>query len=512
MIPMTSFRPGRAEFLVRWAVPLAVLAFFAATVSGYGVFRDELYYMACARHLDWGYVDHPPLVALIARLAGITFPDSWIALRMLSALAAAGTVLLAGDLARELGGGRFARVFAQALTASAPIYLSLFSIYSMNGFDVLIWAGLAVIAARILAGGNPKLWIAFGTLAGIGLANKIDVALLGAGIVGGCVIARRLDVFRSRWIWFGGVLAAALFAPHVVWQAFHGWPTREFVANAQRGKINPLGPLGFVASQLGMVGPVALGFALAGMGWLLAGKQARAFRPLGWAGLSVLVVLAVSVSKPYYFAPAFTLLFAASAVALEIWTLGRLARPGRAIAFVAAASIVVAAPLAKPLLSEDAYVRYAAALHVRPGTDENHRLGRLPQFFADMHGWRELVEAVAAVHAALPADDRVQACIYARNYGEAGAVDHFGPALGLPSAISQHNNYWMWGPGSCTGAVILIIGGELADHIDEFASVESAAVFRCTDCMPYESDLTIWVARGLKAPIADAWRAGKHYD
>src|SRR5262245_9396587 len=234
---MRPSRTASRELLVRWSLPVAALVFFAVTASGYGVFRDELYYMACARHLDWGYVDHPPLVALIARLAGFASGDSWIALRMLSAVAFAVTVLLAGDLARDMGGEPPARLLAQALTATAPVYLSLFSIYSMNAFDVLIWAGLARIAARILAGGNPRLWLAFGALAGLGLLNKIDVALLAAGIVAGCAIARRLDVFRSRWIWVGGVLAAGLFAPHVAWQAANGWPTREFVANAQRFKI-----------------------------------------------------------------------------------------------------------------------------------------------------------------------------------------------------------------------------------------------------------------------------------
>ena len=489
-----------------------MLAFFAATASGYGVFRDELYYIACARHLDWGYVDHPPLVALIAWLTRLLVGDSWLALRMLSAVAAAGTVLLVGDTARELGGGRWARLLAQVLAATAPVYLSLFSIYSMNGFDVLIWAGLVRIAVRIFSGGSGRLWLVFGVLSGIGLQNKIDVVLLAAGLVAGLLLTRRFDVFRSRWIWLGGAVATALFVPHVAWQVVHGWPTREFVANAQRNKITPLGPIGFVAKQFVMAGPFGFSFALAGLGWLLAGSKARAFRPIGWAALVVLGVLAASVSKPYYFAPALTLLFPAAGVVLETWTSGRFERPLRAVALLAAASILVALPLVKPVLTEDAYVRSAAALGIRPGTDENHRIGRLPQFFADMHGWRELAEAVAAVNAALPAEDRARACVYGRNYGEAAAIEYFGPALGLPPAISQHNSYWIWGPGWCTGDVILIVGGTLADHIDDFASVEPAGVFRCADCMPYESDLTIWVARGLKVPIAKAWNAEKSYD
>jgi hypothetical protein len=509
---MPNTEMAGADRLARWALPLAVLSFFAATAPGYGVFRDELYYIACAHHLDWGYVDHPPLVALIARLSELIFGRSWIALRLLSAIAASATVLVVGDTVKELGGGRFARVFGQLLAATAPIYLSLFSIYSMNGIDVLIWAGLARLAARILGGGSQRLWIAFGLLAGVGLENKIDVVLLCAGLAAGLVLSGRIEFLRQRSLWLGAAIAAVLFAPHVVWQVQNDWPTREFVANAQRTKITVLGPFGFVVQQFLMAGPVGFSFALYGLGWLFVARAARPFRPLAWAVAAVLAVLAASVSKPYYFAPALTVLFPAAGRAVEAATCGRFGRTLRAAASIAVALILVAAPLAKPLLSEDGYVRYASALGVRAGSDENHRLGRLPQFFADMHGWRELAQSVAAVSATLTPEDRARACIYGQNYGEAGAIDYFGPELGLPTAMSQHNAYWMWGPGSCTGAVVVIIGGRREDHIKNFTTVQPAATFHCDDCMPYENDLTIWVARGLTVSLPDAWRAGKHYN
>lgn len=501
----------------RWALPLATVAFFAVTAGGYGVFRDELYYLACARHLAWGYVDHPPMVALVAALTRAIAGESWIVLRLVSALAFGATVLLVGDTARRLGAGTWGTVIAQLLTATAPIYLSLFSIYSMNGLDVLIWAGLARLAAGLLAAGDdsredPRRWLAFGALAGLGLETKLDVGLLGAGLAVGLLLARRWEILRSRWLWLGGALAAALFLPHLLWQLVNDWPTREFVANAQSGKITVLGPLAFVGSQLDLVGPVAALLAAAGFVWLLAAKAARPFRPLGWAVLTVLVVFAASVSKPYYFSPAFTILFAAAGIAVEQWTAGRRALPLRIATVVAIAAVLAFAPLAKPLLDEDAYVRYATALGRRPGTDENHRLGRLPQFFADMHGWREMAEAVARVHNTLPADDKAKACIFGQNYGEAGAIDYFGPSLGLPPAVSGHNSYWLWGPGSCTGEVLLIIGGDREDHAEHFASVEPAAVFDCVDCMPYEDDLTLWVGRGLHTPLAEAWAGVKHYD
>lgn len=503
----------RAEALARWALPLATLAFFVATAPGYGIFRDELYYLACGRHLDWGYVDHPPLVAVLAAVASRLLGGSLVGLRLFPALAAAGTVLLVGDSARALGAGRWGRVLAQLLVATAPVYLSLFTIFSMNAFDLVVWAGLGRLAIALLSGAGPRLWIAFGALAGVGLQNKLDVALLGAGIAAGLVVARRWDVLGSRWPWMGGALAVLLFLPHVAWQVAHDWPTREFIARAQSGKIEHLSPLAYLGSQLLMVGPPAALLAAAGLGWLLAARRARPWRPIGWAVVVVVLVLALSVSKPYYLAPAYTLLFPAAGAALGAWTAAWWARrAARALITAAVLATLLAAPLAKPLLPVDRFVAYADALGMAPASGETHELGRLPQFFADMHGWEDLARATARVHRSLPPPDRARACVFAQNYGQAGAIDHFGPALGLPPAISGHNSYWLWGPGSCTGEVLLILGGDAANHRQVFARVEAGGVHRCGECMPYESEVTIWVGRGLRVPLAEAWGRVKHYD
>lgn len=504
--------PGWTEVGVRWALPLATLLFFAVTAAGYGIFRDELYYLACGRRLAWGYVDHPPGIALVARLAELLFGGWLPGLRLLPALAAAGTVLLVGDSARALGGGRWARLLAQLFAATAPIYLSLFTILSMNALDVVIWAGLARLALALLAGADPRLWLGFGALAGAGLLTKLDVGLLGAGLGVGVLLARRFELLRERWLWAGAALAALMFTPHVLWQVEHGFPTREFVAAAQAGKIQDIGALGFAAAQLEMAGPFAALVALAGLAWLLGAGAARRFRPLGWAVVVVFAVFALGVSKAYYFAPAWSILFPAGAVVLEWATARWRPRLLRSLSTLAAVSTLAFAPLAKPLLPVDAYLRYAAALGFAPGSAETHRLGRLPQFFADMHGWQDLAATVARVAAALPAEDRARACVFGRNYGEAGAVEHFGPALGAPPAISGHNSYWLWGPGDCTGEVLIVLGGDPERLASQFASVERAAIFRCDDCMPYENNLPIHVARGLRAPLAEAWSEVRHYN
>jgi hypothetical protein len=481
-----------------WLAPTATLLFHLLTFRGYGFFRDELYYLACAEHLDWGYVDHPPLIAWITALVRATLGDSLFALRLLPALAAAATVWLVVAIARRLGGGPFAQGLAGLAAMLAPVYLSLFGYLSMNSFDILAWAACFALVARILDGGDPRLWLAFGVVAGFGLAV-------------GLVLARRWEVLRNRYFWLGGILAALLFLPHVAWQMAHGWPTAEFMANARAHKMVAMGPGTFLLEQVMNQGPFAFPLWLAGLAFFFT-PAGRRFRPFGWTYLSVLALLLATHGKPYYVAPAYTVLFAGGGVALERWTAGRGRRVLRPALFgLLLLGSLPPIPFAKPVLAEDAFVRYAAALGQKPGTDEHHEMGRLPQFFADMHGWPELAADAATAYHQLSPQEQAKACIAAQNYGEAGAIDHFGPALGLPKAISGHNSYFLWGPHGCTGEVVLVIGDRRERLEELFTRVEPAGLHHCTDCMPYENDLPLWIARGIKKPLAEVWPGVKGY-
>lgn len=319
------------------------------------------------------------------------------------------------------------------------------------------------------------------------------------------MLARR-DVLRSRWPWLGVAIAALLVVPHVWWQFTHGWPIVEFMANARAGKHVDLSPLAFLAEQALQMCPPALPVWLLGLASLL---RSRPLRPLGWAYLAILGLMLSTAAKPYYLAPAYTALLAAGGAALDAWLVRRAARVAAVVAL--AVPGLLAAPLAMPLLPVDTYVRYAGALGLEPGTDERHALGRLPQFFADMHGWPEFAAAVAAVYHALPPADRARACIVGGNYGEAGAIDHFGPALGLPPAISAHNSYHLWGPRDCTGEVVIVPERDPSGLRELFTHVEQAGLVRCGDCMPYENDLPLWVARGPRTPLATLWPSLRHY-
>ena len=509
---------GGGGRLIETAVPpalvLAILtvALHLATSAGYGWFRDEMYYVACARHLDWGYVDHPPLTPLLLRgllaVAGPSLP----AMRALAAVAAGLTVLVAARLARVLGGGRRAEVAAAIPVMVAPISVGVFGIFTPNAIDVLLWSLALLVLTRILAGGDPRLWLLFGAIAGVGLQNKHTFAILPFATAAGLVATRARRWLASPWPWAGAALAGALVLPHLLWQSLHGWPTLEFVANARADKIAGRSVLAFLAEQAMVTNPAALPLWTAGLVWLLAAEAARPWRALGAGAVAAIALTAASGGKAYYVTPIYTVLFAAGGVWLERAATRRRWLLPTALAAVAGTG-VLAAPLAKPLLSEEATVRWMRATALAPdtGSGERHAFGELPQIFADMHGWPELAAAVARVHAALPAEERSRACIFASNYGEAAAIDLFGPALGLPPAISGHNAYHHWGPGACDARTVIVLGASRESLEALFAQVEAAARTDCRWCMPSEARLTVWLARDPRVPPAALWAAAKRF-
>jgi hypothetical protein len=493
-------------------LPGLTFLFHLITIKGYGYFRDELYYLANAEHLGLGYVDHPPMIGLITAAVRATLGDSLVAIRLLPAVAAAATVWLVMLTARELGGGRRAQTLAGLATMLAPAYIGIFGFLSMNAFDILLWAAAFLLVARILRTGRHRLWLLFGVIAGVGLQNKISFFFVGFGIVAGLLLSRRWPVFRKPAFWLGGLVAAIVFSPYLAWQASHGWPLLEFMENARRFKNVQLGIAPFMAEQVLLTNFLALPLWLGGLAFLLFNRAAAVFRPLGWSYLAMLCLMLVSGdAKPYYLAPAYTVLFAAGAVALTglKWRSSRQLQAAMVVMIVAGGAL--SAPLAKPLLPVEMYIAYANALGIRPSSGERHAEGRLPQNFADRHGWAELAETVAAVYKALEPVERQKACIFGQNYGQAGAIDLFGRRHGLPKAISAHNSYHLWGPRDCSGEVLIVIGDTRETLEQAFETVQLGAVFTCPNCMPYENNKPIWVARNLRQPLVSVWPAIKKF-
>jgi dolichyl-phosphate-mannose-protein mannosyltransferase len=473
---------------VALALAAVKLAIHVATTGrwGYELFVDELYFLDCARHLDWGYVDMPPLFPAATAVVVKIFGETLFTIRAVAALAGAALVLLTCLLARELGGGRFAQALAGVSVIAAPLFLIGYSLHTMNELEPLFVAGCALLLARIANGGDPRLWLLFGALVGLGLLNKHSMAVFGAALAAGLVATPLRRAFRERWIWLAGSLALLLFLPNLVWVVGHRFPHLEMLANVRRsGRDVALSlPAFLLQHSLAMMGPLAALVFVPGLLWLLFAADGRRFRALGVAALVAVAVFAATSRRVYYPAPIYPALLAAGGVATERWVRSRGAR-ATLMALVAAEGVVLA-PLAFPCVPPETYPRYARALRIAPPAIETHRLGPLPQLLADRFGWREMAEEVARIFRTRTPEERAKAAIFGQNYGQAGAVNHYGPELGLPRAISGHLTHWYWGPQGRTGEVAIVMDDDQPTLERYWEDVRLAGHVSHPYSMPYE--------------------------
>ena len=299
------------------SLALATVLIHFLSNRGYGYFRDELYAIACSKHLAWGYVDQPPFSEFVLALSGHLWGYSLFALRLLPAVCGGLVAFLVGLITRDLGGGRYAQALAATAFIIGGVYLAIDNYYSMNCLDHLFWALATCLLVRILKGGDTRLWVLFGLVAGVGLENKYSMGFLGLGLIVGLALTPARRHFLDKWLWVGGVLAALIFLPHVLWEVRNHFPTAEFIRNATLKKNLPMPPGVFLRECALLVHPFTLPIWLAGLGYVFFARQGRKFQTLGWIFLAVLAILLSTHSKPYYFAPAFLLLLPAGGVASE---------------------------------------------------------------------------------------------------------------------------------------------------------------------------------------------------
>lgn len=478
-----------------------------AGINHYGFFRDEFYYMACGEHLAWGYVDQPPLIAFVAWLARHTLGTSLFATRLFPVLAGAAVVYLTGRVARDLGGGLFAQFLAATAVLLAPAYLAFDSFFSMNAFEPLFWLLCVWIAIRIVKGKSPKLWLAFGVVAGLGLENKHSMLVFGFALVAGLLLSGHAKLFRSKWIWIGGAIALAIFLPNLLWEALHGWPQIQVVRNAQEFKNVPITPAQFLFEQVLFLQPLALPVWLGGLIWCFASPEGKRFRFLSWAYLAVLAIFIGFDGKSYYALPAYPVLMAAGAVALE----KLFASPRRRWLAVAYPALLVIAglvtlPFGVPVLPVNTFLEYSKLFpYARDVKTERDATTALPQLYADMLGWENMAQQISRVYHEVPAAEQPDCAILAGNYGEAGAIDHYGPPLGLPKAISGHNSHYDWGPGSYTGSCVIVFGERADEYKQYFADAQLVATITYPHAAMAERDVHVYLCRKPSAPLAVLW-------
>ena len=475
----------------------------------YGFFRDELYFIVCGDRPDWGYVDQPAIVPLLASWSHAIFGEFLLGFRLLPALVMAAAVGLTSEFARVVGGGRFAQWLAGSCVLLGPIFLIQGVLFSTDLFQALTWLALGWVLVRLEQTGDERWWLAFGAIAGFSLNTKYLIAFyLPALAVGLLATPQRKSLLRP-WVYLGALLAGVMVMPNLLWQQAHGWPFMELGNAASSGKNIEFSPLAFLLQQILLTGPLTAFVWLCGL-WAGVVRPklavARAF-PIAW--LSLLLAFDASHGKAYYLSAIYPTLLAFGAVRIEEW-LGSVMVRAAALACVVVLG-VLAAPFTLPILPLGVFVRYQQAIGFMPSGGEHQTLGALPQYYADMFGWREMAEQVAAAYWSLPAQDRARAVFFGNNYGEAAAIDVFGRRLGLPPAISGHNNYYLWGPRGHDGSVIIIVGGSPKHYAELFSSFEIAGRIVAPYAMPYETNKPIYVLRGLKLPLPDYWPQVKVY-
>ncbi len=466
----------------------------------YGFFRDELYFIVCGFHPDWGYVDQPPLVPLLSAATQI-FGTSLFLLRALAALFAAGCVYVTCLFVVELGGGEFAQVLAALLAALLPVLNSFGTRMSTDTPGLLFWPLVALFVARIANGASPRLWLWAGVAFGLAAEAKYTVLFYGIAMVAGIALTPMRRILTTRWFAAGAAIAFVLTVPSFVWQALHGWPFLQMIANQQRTEVIMHSPVGYVIQQILITNPILAAIWIFGLAYAFARP---ALRWIGWTYVILIGFMIAGHARNYYPGDAYSLFVAVGALAIE--RTAALTRFRPAIVAAIALMSMLTLPFVCPIMAE---ARLAAtivaaqrvvSLHLASTRDD---YSPITQMFADMHGWPQLTATVSRVYDALPPRQRARAAIYARNFGEAGAIDVYGKAYGLPPALSGQNNYWIWGSRGYDGSVVIEVNGTCGPA---FRSQRVAvARFYGRWVMPTENDIPISVCYGLKEPLARYW-------
>jgi len=510
----TNSRQSRSLLWV-YVIAIVYFALHLLTSTRYGYFRDGLYYLACSEHLAFGYVDQPPLIAMLGWIARHTLGTSLPALLFWPALAGALRIILTAAFARELGAGRFGTVLAAALAATPGVWWVIDHQFAMNSLEPLLWGGLAFVVLRLINTANPKLWLVFGAIAGVGLLNKYSIVIFAAALIAGLLLTRQRRLLFTPWVIIGGATALLIFSPNLIWNIQHHWPFLELMRNIRAtGKDVILSPGMYLVQQVLMLNPASFPFWFGGLLFYFFSRDDKSYRNFGWTFVITILIFMITHGKDYYSAPAYVILFAAGGVATERLIAVRpkwrtVLRPACFIWL--ALGVVPLLPLVLPVLPIETFLRYQSHLPFEVPKTERSFVGEtLPQYYADEFPWPGLVAATARVYYSLTPEEQQRAAIFGSNYGQAAAIDFFGPQYGLPKAITGHQNYFLWGPRQYTGDIVILLGSTEREAREQFQSVMVAATLDNPYAYRYENR-PILLCRGLKWNLQSGWSKVKNW-
>ncbi len=489
-------------------------------IGPYGFHRDEFLYFAMGEHLRiWG-MDFPPMIALAAEGTRHLLGDSIVAIRLIPLLAHGLLIVLAGLLAREFGGGRFAQVLAAVSVALAPVFMRSGNLFMPVVLDQLWWTLALFALARIGRTAEAKgdvgsvfAWIALGVVGGLGLLTKFSIGFLGVSMLVGLLLSPQRRVLATIFPWQAAVIALIIGSPSIVGQIQLKFPVIAQMQALQAEQLVHVSYLGYALEQLMFFGPIVI-LTVLGVIRLLTVPSERGHRAVAWTCLAAWALLLVLHGKAYYIAPIYPTLIAAGAAALELGTgimgghvVGRVT--GNVLRGLVVALILVygvaGLPMGLPFLGPTYMSEYAARLGISGATRTNWG-GQLPlpQDYADMIGWPEEAAAVARHFKELPPEKQKQAIIIGDSYGHAGALDFYGPKLGLPHAISAAGSYWFWGPGTKPGNVAIALG-DSASFVRFFRVVRLVGRMNNPWGVPEEQRARIFELEQPFKPIQEVW-------
>jgi hypothetical protein len=384
----------------------------------------------------------------------------------------------------------------------------------MNCLEPLLWGGLAYVVLRLINTGNPKLWLAFGAIAGVGLMNKYSIVFFAAALIAGVLLTRQRTILFTPWILAGGAIAFLIFLPNLIWNVQHDWPFLELMRNVRAtGKDVVLPPGQYLLQQVLMLNPVSFPFWFGGLLYLFFSREAKKYRAFGWAFVITIAIFMITHGKDYYSAPAYVMLLAAGGVATERllarFPARRISRPACFIWLLL--GVVPLLPLVLPVLPIETFLRYQSHLPFEvPKTEQSFVGETLPQYYADEFPWPGMVQEVARVYHSLTPEEQKRTAIFGNNYGQAAAIDFFGPKYGLPKAISGHQNYFLWGPRDYTGEIVIVLGDKEEGAREHFEAVTVAATLNNPYAYRYENR-PILLCRGLKWDLQKEWSKVKNW-
>ncbi|HSG82508.1 MAG TPA: glycosyltransferase family 39 protein [Gemmatimonadota bacterium] len=505
-MPGLARRPDIA-FAVAGALVGLNLALHLATnaVGAYEFHRDAFLYMAMGEHLRLFAMDFPPFIAIVSRVTRGILGDSLFAIRLVPALFSTALVLIAALSARELGGGRFAQGLAALAVVANVLFLRSGNLFQPVVMDQFWWTLALFALLKLARTEEPRWWIVFGLSCGLGLLTKFSMLIFGFAAFLALLATTARRSFLTRWPWIAAGIAVLIGSPSFIGQTRLGWPLFDQMGDLQSAQLARVSPLQFILDQPLM----GLGFfvAILGIAALAFAPAWKRYRTVGWTALFAFLTLLVLRGKSYYIGPIYPVMYGAGAVIIEgirrpRW--GAITRWGT-VALLAGYAIITL-PLGLPFLAPPTMERYLAWLNMEGATETNvGAQERLPQDYADMLNWREQVEEVAKVYHSLPAGDRERAVILASNYGEAGAIDFYGPRYDIPKARAFVGSYWFFGPGDLPGEVI-ILHGFRKDQFEDFCrEVAAAGYVDHPYAVAEQRDLTVYVCRGPRETLQQMW-------